>query len=202
MYNKYIRNIFLRRIKSMDDMRIFMSRNVLNTSEASKILGVTQQTVTSFVRNEKLKPIKKSASGLLFYLKDVEELANRPFKRWGNDKISILYLLAQQKRMLLIGDSKNEKSNLIIYLQENLSDRNPPVFFYDGDYPNQPILTESFFTSTNGAIATVPSTDEYAAIELIGKTLNISKEELLKKVDFFVIAECGQFTILHSSEIE
>lgn len=53
-----------------DEAKMF-AQNVLTTAEVAEALGVSRQSIASYVRDNRLKVLKNTPSGFLFLEKDV-----------------------------------------------------------------------------------------------------------------------------------
>lgn len=60
-----------------EDIRSFLAENLLSTSEAAEILGVSRQRINNLVKSGKLSPVKQSSQGYIFLRGDVEALKAR-----------------------------------------------------------------------------------------------------------------------------
>ncbi|TCT23403.1 AlpA family transcriptional regulator [Melghiribacillus thermohalophilus] len=60
-------------LNSREEVEEFVRNEVLTTSEAIKILGISRQAMSNKIRDGKIKPVKKLRGDSLFLRSDIEE---------------------------------------------------------------------------------------------------------------------------------
>ena len=113
-----------------------------------------------------------------------------------NDINSIITLLNNKKKILLIGIAGSGKTRTIDRIKE-ISNNSNIQYFDECEIPStKPHINNSFINSKNGAIATIQGMTVQEGIQYSAELLSMSKFELEEIIDYCILIKHDGYAIL------